>query len=209
MSANLNGAVRDKLGSRFARKLRLQGRVPASIQGENKDNVHFSFEEAAFLTARRHHEHLFDIQMDRGEAETALVNELQWDAFGERIVHVEFRRVIRGQKTEAEVALDFIGHPKGGILNHLLTHLTVLALPSEIPDLLEVKVDSLEPGDHILAGEVPLPEGVELASDPEAQVAVVAVPKGDEDEAAAEEEAEGEAADEAGGEAASEDASDD
>ena len=132
MSATLKAAARHKVGSRFARILRRQGRIPASIQGEHKDSVHVSIDETEFLAARRHHEHLFDLEIEGGANETAVVNELHWDPFGDSILHVEFRRVVRGQKTEVEVELEFIGHPKGGVLNHVMTHITVKELPSEI-----------------------------------------------------------------------------
>ena len=61
MSATLSGIVREKLGSRHARVLRLQGRIPANVQGGGREDVNFSIEEDVFLAARRHHEHLFDI----------------------------------------------------------------------------------------------------------------------------------------------------
>ena len=183
MSATLSGIVREKLGSRHARVLRLQGRIPANVQGGGREDVNFSIEEDVFLAARRHHEHLFDIELDKGETETALVRELQWNTFGERIQHVEFRRVIRGQKTEVEVELAFVGHPKGGILNHLQTHVTIRSIPSKIPDGIEVPVGAMEAGNVLLASQLELPEGVALASDPELQVAVVSAPVSEEPEA--------------------------
>ncbi len=173
MSATLKAILRDKLGSRFARRLRAQGRIPASIQGEHRDNVDFSIDEVEFLTARRHHEHLFDIEFDGRAAETAVVRELAWDAFGDEIVHVEFRRVVRGQKTRIEVPLEFLGHPKGGVLNHSVTHVTVMALPSQIPDVIEVKVDGLDLGQAIYARDLELPDGVDLAIEPGLRVANV------------------------------------
>jgi len=39
----------------------------------------------------------------------------------DEIVNIEFRRVRRDVKTDIEVELEFRGHPKGGILNHLVT----------------------------------------------------------------------------------------
>lgn len=173
MSATLQGIVRDKRGSRFARILRRQGRIPASIQGEHKDHLDFSIDQVEFLTARRRHEHLFSIEFEGQPAEAALVRELAWDAFGDTILHVEFRRVILGQKTRVEVPLEFIGHPKGGVLNHVLTHVTVLALPAQIPDLIEVKVDALDLDHSLYARDLELPEGVELVTDPAARVANV------------------------------------
>lgn len=190
MSATLKATVRDKVGSRHSRILRRQGRIPASIQGEHKDHVNFSIDETEFLAARRHHEHLFDIELDRGDAETALVRELHWDPFGDSILHIEFKRVVRGQKTEVEVELEFVGRPKGGVLNHLLTHLTVMALPSEIPDMIEVKVDHLDESHSLQAGDIVLPEGLDLVTDPKAQVANVSArvmePEPSEEEAQAE-----------------------
>lgn len=173
MSATLQGVVRDKLGSRYARKLRKQGKIPASLQGEGKQNVELSISADQFLEARRHHEHLFDLALGEGTPESAMVRELQWDTFGENILHVEFRRVVRTRKTDVEVELEFTGHPKGGVLNHLVTHVTVSCLPTAIPDIIEVRVDDLEIGHPILAGDLTLPEGVDIAMPEDTPIAVV------------------------------------
>ncbi len=178
MSVTLKGTVREKLGSRWARRLRLDNRIPCSIQGENKENVDIAIDAVAFSTARRQHQHLFDIELDKGPTETAMIRELQWDTLGNEVVHVEFRRVVRGQKTEVEVALEFTGRPKGGVLNHLVSHLTIMCLPSEIPDNVEVSVEGLEEGHTIHAGDLELAEGFELVTDAETPVAVVTAVRG-------------------------------
>ena len=195
MSATLQGVVRDKLGSRHARKLRKQGRIPASLQGEGKQGVEFSISADEFLDARRHHEHLFDLSLGKGKPESAMVRELQWDTFGESIIHVEFRRVVRTRKTDVEVELEFSGHPKGGVLNHLVTHVTVSCLPTAIPDSIEVRVDDLEIGHPILAADLVLPEGATLAMPGDTPIAVVSTVRA----ADAEPEAEAEAAEAAEG----------
>jgi large subunit ribosomal protein L25 len=171
--SRLTAAPREKLGTRASRKLRLQGRVPASIQGESKPTLHFSLDEDEFLAARRGHAHLFDIDLGGGTPEAALVRELSWNAFGDRIVHVEFRRVLRDRETEVEVELEFVGHPKGGILHHLVTHLTIVSLPVDIPDAIEVKVDHMEIGKPLLAKDIVLPPRVRLAIPAETLIASV------------------------------------
>jgi len=183
----LSAEPRTELGTRPSDALRQAGRIPASIQGEGGENLEISIDSREFWTARRGHVHLFDIEVG-GATEPAIVRELQWDPFGESILHVEFRRVTRGVKIESEVELEFEGHPKGGVLNHLVTHLTVLTLPSEIPDVLVIKVDELEPGHPLTAADVPLPEGVELAMEPETPIAVVTLTRSVDDEEPAEEE---------------------
>lgn len=184
MSANLKGIPREKLGSRSARVLRAQNRIPCSIQGEEKPNIDLSIDKDEFAAARRHHEHLFDIEIGKGDPETAMVRELQWDALGTEILHVEFHRVVRGQKTEAEVELEFTGHPKGGVLNTLVTHVTIRCLPSEIPDSIEVPVGEFEHGHPCLGSDLVLPEGMELAIPDDTQIAVVVAVRADEAEVA-------------------------
>ena len=180
-------ATQRKKGTRAAKKLRLQGRIPASIQGGGEPNLDVSIEEREFLALRRAHEHVFDVSVDGGEETTALVEELQWDTLSERILHVEFRRVKRGQKTEVEVELSFEGNPKGGVTNHLVTHVTILALPKDIPDSIVVPMDGREPGYVVHARDLALPEGVELAVDLNLPIASVAVPRGVEEAAEPEE----------------------
>ncbi len=168
----LSCEVRSELGSRSARKLRAYGRMVASLQAdEGHEHVNVHFDEASFHRLRRGHVHLFDLEFN-GKSEAAIVNELQWDTFGDTLQHVEFKRVIRGQKTESEVALKFRGTP-AGVLTHDLNQVTILCLPSAIPDSIIVNVDGLEPGTHVKAKDVDLPEGVELKLDPEYDVAVI------------------------------------
>jgi len=191
MTASLKTQRRTRLGTRPARVLRLQGRIPASLQGDGKEPIHLTIENHEFRAARRHHEHVFALEIEDGASETAMVRELQWDPLGEEIVHVEFRRVDLARETEAEVMLEFIGHPKGGVLNHLISEVTVAAIPSKIPDLIEVKVDGLELGHPLHASDLMLPEGVRLVTPGSTAVAVVVAVKEEAAAPAAAPEAEG------------------
>ena len=197
MSTKLNAERRDRLGTRHSRKLRDQGRIPASVRAEGeRPQVSLSISEEEFLAARRQHEHVFTLTVENVE-QAALVDELQWDTFGERIVHVEFRRVDLDKATEVEVRLEFIGHPKGGLVNHLITNLSVMAKPADIPDLVEVKVDGLDIGDAIHGSDLILPAGVTLAIEPDTVVATISAPteeKAPEEEVEAGEDAAAEAA---------------
>ena len=177
MTAKLKTQTRSKVGTRAARILRLQGRIPASLQGDGKPHVDLSIDEHEFLSARRHHEHVFTLEFDNGQSDSVMVKELHWHPLGDSIQHVEFRRVDLTRETEAEVMLEFIGHPKGGVLNHLVGHVVVAAIPSAIPDAIEVNVDAMELGKPLFARELKLPEGVRLVTNPNASIAVVVVVK--------------------------------
>jgi len=172
-SATLKAEARTKLGSRACRALRANGMIPANLQpADGKDHVDLAINEHEFLATRRNHVHLYDIELG-SESESAVVRELQWDTFGDSIIHVEFKRVQRGVETETEVELSFVGAPKG-VVNHTMQHIAILSIPSLIPDSIEVKVEGMAEGTHILAKDLVLPEGVRLGVDPEEEVAVIA-----------------------------------
>jgi len=170
-SQTLKAEARTRKGTRHARSLRQRGQIPACLLSDGQTpSVEFSIDAHTFMTARRHHVHLFEIEIG-GEVETALVRNLQWDTFGDAVLHIDFKRVRRDVETESEVELEFVGHPKTGMLNHLVTHVTVRCIPALIPDAIEVPVGHLEQGGLIVARELRLPEGVHLAIPAETPIA--------------------------------------
>lgn len=173
MSITFQGELRDKVGSRNARKLRAAGRVPVSIQGQGKPNTNASIDLAAFESARRKHESLFDIELG-SDTETVMVRELQWSSMGEALAHVEFKRVVRGVEIEAEVEVHFLGQSRAGALQHLHDRLKIRAIPSKLPDALEISAELVTEAGPLLAKDVPLPEGVTLADAPDLALAAIA-----------------------------------
>ena len=189
-SSTMQAQLREQLGSRHSRLLRAEGRLPASLQGGEGDHVNLSIDSREFFRLRREHVHLFDLDLPNG-VESATVRELQWSSLGDELVHVEFRRVTRGVKTEVEVALDFVGMATGGVVNHLVNSIEVRCLPRDIPDSIEVEVGEMEAGHPLLAGDLKLPDGFELVSPADLQIAVVGAADSLE-ESDGDEEAEGE-----------------
>jgi large subunit ribosomal protein L25 len=184
----LKGQTRSRVGSHESRKLRRAGRIPATLQTHGGElRVDFSIDEAEFLTSRRHHTHLYDIEV--GDLrESAVVHELQWDVFGERLMHIEFQRVSRFEKISSEVPLVVVGHPKAGLVNQQTHAVDVLSLPTDIPDQIELSVEGLEIGAELHASELKLPEGVELDIPPTTLILTIVEPtKEREPEAEAEE----------------------
>ncbi|MAF66069.1 MAG: 50S ribosomal protein L25 [Planctomycetes bacterium] len=195
----LQGDPRTQLGTRASRRLRADGRIPASLQADDESpHVDFSVDERLFLASRRHHTHLYDIEVG-GDSASAVVRELQWDALGDRLHHIEFRRVKRGVKAEFSVRVVITGHPRSGIATQLVEQITIRSIPSMIPDSVELDVNDLDEGAHLSAADLILPEEVELAVPGETEVAVVVAPKhiaepgeGEEEDEAAEPEIIGE-----------------
>lgn len=176
-SESMKTSPRPKLGTRYSKQLRMQGLIPCSIDHVGAGGfVHFAINEHDFLATRRRHVHLYDFELSGG-VESAVVRELQWDAMGEYITHIDFKRVRKDVETEADVELEFAGHPKGGMLNHLVTHIKVRCLPLDIPDFIEVTVGHLEAGQSMQAKDLTLPKGVKLSGNPSQMICNVVVQK--------------------------------
>ena len=126
-SSILTAERREIVGTSAARKVRSAGRIPASLQADGESaHLDISIDEREFLTSRRQHVHLYDIDVE-GEVSSAIVRELQWDAFGDNIIHVEFRRVQRGVEIESVVALTTVGQANG-VVNLLVSQIALFKM---------------------------------------------------------------------------------
>jgi large subunit ribosomal protein L25 len=171
-SSVLTAERREKVGTRASREVRSTGRIPASLQADAESaHADISIDEREFLASRRQHVHLYDIDVE-GDVSSAIVRELQWDAFGDNIIHIEFRRVQRGVEIETEVALTTVGQANG-VVNLLVSRITIRSIPSKIPDGLEIDVKGLEEGTHLTAAQIEMPEGVSLGIELETEVVTI------------------------------------
>ncbi|MFC6617845.1 50S ribosomal protein L25 [Deinococcus radiophilus] len=180
------------------------GMIPAVAYNKEK-NVSFAIERKAFDRIFRSQgiSGLFDIAIEGEEAFPALVKTVQMDKRRREPIHVDFYMVTYGQAIEANVPLHTTGRSQGeiegGLVDIVHHNVTVLAPgPRRIPQELVADLSGLNIGDHITAGQLELPEGVELVMDPEITLISILPPRLTEEEL----EAETEAAAAAGAEAA-------
>jgi large subunit ribosomal protein L25 len=103
-----------------------------------------------------------------GKNEAALLQDVQYDALGVDIVHIDFKRIDLAAKVKVFVPLSFVGQPEitaGAVLDHVSSEVQVECLPTQIPKSIEVSVAALKIGEHIEAKDLKLPEGIALADD--------------------------------------------
>ncbi|MEE8224545.1 MAG: 50S ribosomal protein L25, partial [candidate division NC10 bacterium] len=95
--------------------------------------------------------------------------------------HADFLAISMERPIEVEVPVEVAGVPegvkeKGGILDQILREIRVRCLPVAIPDRIGLDVSSLDIGDVLHVSDLPIPEGVELLTDREQAVVMVAAP---------------------------------
>lgn len=186
MAEVLNVEVRKDAGSRHAKRLRNSGSIPAVLYGHGEQTVSLAVSREQFSTALRHGSRLVDLK--GGVNESALIRDLQWDTFGTGVLHIDFARVSADERIEVTVPVELRGQApgvrQGGIVQHLVHEIEIECLATAIPEKIQLNVNHLELGGSVTVGQLELPSGVKLMSDPEA-IAVQCVEPAVEEEAEA------------------------
>jgi large subunit ribosomal protein L25 len=178
-SITLKATPRTGKGSRAAFKLRKQGLVPGIVYGHKKDNapVAVSAEELD-RAIRILHVRMLELEVD-GKQETVLIREVQWDAFGKQMVHVDFERKSKTDKVKVTVPVELRNAPKqtgGGVLDQPFHTLHVECFLGAIPEAIRIDITNLTLGHPIHVKELTLPEGVRVLEAPESVVVQLKLP---------------------------------
>jgi large subunit ribosomal protein L25 len=112
----------------------------------------------------------------------ALVKDVQREPRRREIEHVDLVLVRRGEKVEVEIAVHVEGEPAPEtVVTVEYQTLTLEVDALRIPEGVTVSVEGAEPGTQVLAGQVSLPRGATLVTDPETLVVNVAAARTAED----------------------------
>lgn len=215
-TALLELAPRSPEGSRSARRLRRDGKVPGILYGAGDEPRSFQVDARILRNTLAHAHAVIEVSLDGGQRVPAMVKDVQRHPVRGEMVHVDLLRVRLDQKIQTTVTLSLEGADiapgvkEGGILQQELIQLNVEALPGDIPDQVEFDVSGLELNATVTVADLSAPAGVELLDDPETVAVTITPPTleptGDEidvetqlvgDEGVAEAQAEGDTAEEA------------
>ena len=164
--------ARTEFGKGGARRTRRAGRVPAVLYGHGQDVVHLSLPAREFAAALRNggNNALITVVLD-GEEQLALTKSVQRDPLTRVHEHVDLLLVRRGEKTVVDVPIVVVGQPGvDAIPNHQLNTVSIEAEATHLPETIEVDVTGHTAGQNITAGDITLPAGATLVTDPEALV---------------------------------------
>jgi len=166
-----------KTGSKGAlNQLRLAGRIPGVMYGAGGEPVAVSVVEKDVQAALRSGARILDVKVG-ADSVSAMLKDVAYDHLGERLLHVDFQRLRKGEKISIRVPLAYKGIPagakEGGVFNVLHDTLAVTCLPEDVPDHVDVEVAALKLGESLHVRDVVLPAGVVAVEGPDVVVAVV------------------------------------
>ena len=170
----LNAELRSDKGKGASRRLRRQAdQVPAILYGAGKEpqplsirhqDLHKACESEAFYS------NIITINVD-GNAEDAILKDLQRHPARDRIMHADFLRILMDQEITVEVPLHFVNEETcvgvrqgGGNISHNMTSVEITCLPGDLPEFIEVDVEDVDVGSSIHMSELVLPQGLVIPS---------------------------------------------
>jgi large subunit ribosomal protein L25 len=164
------------MGSRAARRLRRDGKIPGVLYGHgvtptplavDARELRHALNTDAGLNA------LLDLDL-AGAKHLAMARQIQRHPVRGSVTHVDFIIVRRDEVITADVPISLVGDAKAikedGVVDQQLFALTIKAMPGNIPNVIEVDVTELGVGDSIRISDLTLPAGVETELDPETTI---------------------------------------
>jgi len=185
--AEIQARPRLERGTRACKRLRAQGLLPAVIYGHGEPNVLLSLRRGIVEKLLEDRAFIIQVGWD-GHQESAQLKEVQYDALGDEIVHVDLVRISLTETITVSVPVETHGEAaglaEGGVLDLRRHELEVECLPTAIPERLRIEVEGLEIGDDLRIADIKFPEGVQPVEEPDTVVVVVAPPAHVEEEEA-------------------------
>ncbi len=171
-----------KIFGRKVKQLRKAGFIPANVFGPKTKSKALTLDKSEFLKVFHQvgETGLIDLVIE-GEKSSrpVLISNLHIHPVTNDILHVDLHQVDLKSKTTANIPIEIVGESPatkaGGVVVTLLKEVEVEALPTDLPEKIEVDISNLtEIGASILIKDLPIDTTkVELKADPEEQVVAI------------------------------------
>ena len=168
-----------KGGTRPARRLRREGKIPAVVYGLETDPIPIAIEWPALraaLTADAGLNALITLEID-GADHLTVIKDLQRHPVRRDVIHIDFMRIRADQEIEVNIPINLVGEALAvtradGMVDQTMYELTLLTRPGNVPDEIVVDITDLQLGESIKVSDLPLPEGASAVADGDESVAI-------------------------------------
>ena len=165
---DLTAESRTDKGKGASRRLRRESEmVPSILYGAGKKPVAISIAHKDLFKACENEaffSHILDINLE-GETQKAILKDLQRHPSKSLILHADFMRVEMDQVITVEVPLRFVNEDScvgvkqgGGNISRNMASLEISCLPGDLPEYIEVDIESVGVGESIHMSELVLPD---------------------------------------------------
>jgi len=175
-SIAISGSVRQNVGKRDAKELRYEGKVPAVLYGGN-EQTHLSVSAADLKAVLYTPDVVFvELHID-GKQVKAIVQDAQFHPLTDQVRHIDFLQLSDDKEVSMNIPINLTGTSPGvkmgGKLVQKLRNLRVKALPANMPQTVEVPMESLEVGKSFRVRQVALENAAVLNNSDDTIVSVI------------------------------------
>ena len=182
---------REQTGNGPARRLRAQGRIPGTVYSKGVEAKSISIAVDELKAAVVGHGHNVILELDLGDAKAkgkkkvapqyAVIKEIQNHPTKRHWLHVDLHEVDLAVEIESPVAIELVGTPagaeEGGVIDWEHREVVVRALPSDIPDIIQLDVSGLLIGHHLSVEALTAPAGTQILDDPQTVIVSLIAPR--------------------------------
>jgi large subunit ribosomal protein L25 len=189
MEATLEVVKREGRGKNEARRLRVQGRIPAVVYGTRREaklpeGIPVAVdpkEVLRILHSDSGANTLITLKFEGAESRV-MVKEYQLDPVTHKLLHADFYQLAMDRAITVTVPFLLKGEPKGvklqgGVLDFVTREIPVQCLPADIPEHIDIDVSELVLNQSIRVRDLPENPKWKALSDPETMVVHVVLPK--------------------------------
>lgn len=165
----IKAIARTDFGKGASRRDRREGFVPVVLYGHGTDPRHLKLDTLEFAAILRNSgaNSILTLDID-GEEQLALTKQVDVEPIKRFIEHADLLVVKKGEKVEVNVYVTTVGEAAPGTLvTQDLSEITIEADALKIPEDFEIDIEGAEVGTQVTAGDIKLPAGVTLITDPE------------------------------------------
>ena len=174
-----------KFNKNHARRVRVEGKIPAVVYGAGQESVAVSVDPRVvtrILHSEAGHNTIFDLNVEGSALVKAMIVDWQHEPIKGKLLHIDFKRIAMNKAMRVSVPVLLSGIPagvknSGGILDQVMREVEVECLPSDIPDHLDIDVTDLELYGAIHISDLPHSGSLKFLGDEHALVAHVTIVK--------------------------------
>lgn len=156
-------------GTGASRRLRITGRTPGIVYGSTSAPLAIEVDHNALwhaLKKEAFHASVLDMELG-GQVQKVLLRDVQMHPYKQLVLHIDFQRVDATTKLHMKVPLHFSGDQESPaiktdscIVNHVMSEIEVLCLPTDLPEFIAVDLSGLKKGSSLHISDLVLPKGV-------------------------------------------------
>ena len=187
MEPILKANLRTLIGKRV-QKLRRAGVLPAVLYGQGKPSQALEVSQKEFETVfRLSGENTLINLVVEGKERKVLVHDVAKHHLKNQAIHVDFYEVDLTRKIHAKIPLHLTGvapavKELGGVLVKNLGEIAVEALPTDLPQFIEVSIEGLkEFGKLVRVGDLKVSDKIKILTHPEEAIVAVKAPRTEEE----------------------------